>query len=197
MIFIFVAHLNEDIMSTKAIKPGSIFIVLVILMGAVFRFLPHWPNFTPIAAMALFGGTYLGKKYLAFIIPFAALLISDLIIGFYPQMWAIYLAFGMTVIMGFYLREKATTIRILGAAFASSLLFFLITNFAVWAGNTFYPQNFSGLITCYVAGLAFFNNGTSGISFFLNEFFGTVIYSGVFFGSYYMAKRWIPAFAGI
>ncbi len=62
-------------------NPGLFIIIPVIVAGALFRFIPHWPNFTPIAAMALFGGAYLGRKHLAFIIPFAAMFLSDLVLG--------------------------------------------------------------------------------------------------------------------
>jgi len=48
------------------------------------------------------------------------------------------------------------------------------------------------LMESYIAGLAFFNNGSLGLSFFLNELAGTLFYSGLFFGVYYFAKQRIP-----
>jgi len=69
----------------------------IILAAALFRLVPHWPNFTPVAAIALFGGTYLHKKYLAFLVPLTALFISDLILGFHPVMGWVYAGFTVTV----------------------------------------------------------------------------------------------------
>ncbi len=186
---------NKKTMKNNNLKPGLIFIVTVILFGAFMRLIPHWPNLTPVAAMALFGGTWLSRKYLAFVIPFAALFMSDLILGFHNSMWAVYLAFGITVTMGFYLRKKVTAGNVIMAALGSSILFFLITNFAAWLGNPLYPQTMTGLMGSYVAGLAFFNDGNYGISFFLNEVTGTLFYSGLFFGVYALAKKKFPILA--
>ena len=179
-------------MKYSTIKPRFIFIVTVILFGAFMRLIPHWPNFTPIAAMALFGGAYLGRKYLAFAIPVAALLISDLIIGFHDTMIAVYIAFAITVSIGLLIGKKLSTGKILGAAIISSVIFFLITNFASWLSNPMYTKDFAGLMQSYLAGLAFFNDGSYGISFFLNEVFGTVFYSGLFFGAFYFARMKFP-----
>lgn len=170
-------------------------IVSIILAGALFRFIPHWPNFTPVAAMALFGGAYLGRKYLAFLIPFAAMFLSDLILGFHPYMGAVYLAFGLTVIIGMMVRSRISTGNIVLASVSSSVLFYLITNFAAWLASPLYPRTFTGLMESYIAGLAFINNGSYGISFFLNEVVGTLFYSGLFFGIYYLARQRIPALA--
>jgi len=179
-------------MKNSTIKPRFIFIVTVILFGAFMRLIPHWPNFTPIAAMALFGGAYLGRKYLAYAIPIAALFISDLIIGFHDTMIAVYIAFAITVSIGLLISKKLSTGKILGAALISSVIFFLITNFASWISNPMYTKDFAGLMQSYVAGLAFINDGSYGISFFLNEVFGTVFYSGLFFGAFYLARMKFP-----
>jgi len=171
---------------------GLFFVISVIIAGAFFRFIPHWPNFTPIAAMALFGGAYLGRKHLAFLIPFAAMFLSDLILGLHKDMWAVYLAFGFTVLIGTWIRSNIRFSNVAAASVASSVIFFLLTNFAAWLSSPFYPQTFTGLMQSYLAGLAFFNNGSLGISFFLNEIVGTLFYNGVFFGAYAMARQWLP-----
>jgi len=170
-------------------------ILSIIATGALFRFIPHWPNFTPVAAMALFGGAYLGRKYLAFLIPFAAMFISDLFLGLHSYMGAVYMAFGLTVMIGIAIRNNISTGRVAMASIGSSVLFYLITNFAAWLASPIYPDTFAGLIQCYIAGLAFFNNGALGLSFFLNEMMGSLLYSGLFFGVYYLAKQRIPALA--
>lgn len=180
-------------MNNKITKTSLFVVISIIIAGALFRFIPHWPNFTPIAAMALFGGAYLGRKYLAFIIPFAAMFLSDLLLGLHPGMWAVYLAFGITVMIGTQIRKNPRFANIFGASIASSVIFFMLTNFAAWLASPFYPQTFAGLMQSYIAGLAFMNNGSMGISFFLNEVIGGLFYNGIFFGSYAMARQWVPA----
>jgi hypothetical protein len=173
-------------------QKGLIFAISVIVAGAIFRFIPHWPNFTPIAAMALFGGAFIGRKHLAFIIPFAAMFLSDIILGFHKDMWAVYVAFGFTVMIGTLLRSNVKLLTVVTASITSSVIFFLLTNFAAWVSSPIYPQSFSGLMQSYIAGLAFFNDGAYGFSFFLNEIAGSLFYSGVFFGAFALAKKWIP-----
>jgi hypothetical protein len=179
-------------MNNIKVKSGIFFIISVIIAGAFFRFIPHWPNFTPIAAMALFGGAYLGRKHLAFLVPFAAMFLSDLFLGLHKDMWAVYLAFGLTVLIGTYIRSNVKVTSVLAASIASSVIFFLLTNFASWLSSPFYPQTFAGLIQSYIAGLAFFNNGSLGISFFINEIAGALFYNGLFFGVYALARIWFP-----
>jgi len=182
-------------MSTKKLNPRLIYIISTIVVAALFRLIPHWPNFTPIAAIALFGGAYFGRRYLAFIIPVAALLISDLIIGFHNTMVAVYIGFIITVFIGIYLSRNIKMTTVISASLGSSIIFFLITNFAAWLGNPLYAQSFAGLVQSYVAGLAFFNNGSYGISFFLNEVVGTLFYSGILFGAFYLVQQRFPALA--
>lgn len=179
----------------KQLSPRIIFIVSVVIFGAFMRLIPHWPNFTPIAAIALFGGTYLTKRYLAFILPFAALLISDFIIGFHNSMIAVYASFAIVVVMGFYLKKNIKVGTVLGASLVSSIIFFLITNFAAWLGNPLYPQNFIGLIESYTAGLVFFNSSSYGISFFMNSVLGGLFYNILFFGIFYLAQQKFPVLA--
>ena len=179
-------------MNNRKIQLGFIFVGSVIIAGALFRFIPHWPNFTPIAAMALFGGAYIGRKYLAFLIPFAAMFLSDLVLGLHIDMWSVYLAFGLTVMIGTLIRSNVKLLTVTGAAVGSSVIFFLITNFGAWLASPFYPQTFGGLMQSYIAGLAFINNGSYGISFFVNELTGALFYSGLFFGVYSLAKHKFP-----
>ncbi len=184
-------------MNSKNSSTGLFVVLSIIVAGALFRFIPHWPNFTPVAAMALFGGAYLGRRHLAFIIPFAAMFLSDLVLGLHADMWAVYLAFGLTVLIGSLIRNNPRVMNIIGASIASSLVFFLMTNFAAWLSSPFYPGTFSGLIQSYIAGLAFFNNGSLGISFFVNELAGGLFYSGIFFGAYALARRWMPSHTSV
>ncbi len=79
-------------MNWKAITPKVLVVTLIIVFAAGMRLIPHYPNFTPIAAIALFGGAHLGKRWLAFAVPLAALLISDIFLGFHNMMIPVYLA---------------------------------------------------------------------------------------------------------
>jgi hypothetical protein len=171
-------------MNFKKITPGVAFIAGAILFGAVMRLVPHWPNFTPIAAMALFSGAYIRKKHLAFLIPIAALLLSDLILGFHFLMLAVYFSFAVVVVLGFWLRNRIKVGTLLTASLSSSLLFFLITNFAVWLGSSFYAQSLAGLLQSY----------TMGLPFLLNGLMGDLFYTAVFFGSFYLIQQRYPAF---
>jgi hypothetical protein len=170
-------------MGLKKISPKIVFITILILVGAGFRLIPHWPNFTPIAAIALFGGTYLKKKHLAFIIPFAVLFLSDIIIGFHNNMLAVYTSFAIIVLIGFLLRQNVKVTNVIIASLSSSVLFFLITNFSAWLTMPFiYTHDFVGMIMCYTAAIPFFFNGLSGDLFF----------NGVLFGVFYFANVKFP-----
>lgn len=160
-------------------------LLTIILATALFRLVPHWPNFTPVAALALFGAAMFEKKWLGLVAAFSAMLLSDAIIGFHGSMGAVYISFGLTWLLGTWALRRPTVGNVMGASVASSVLFFLITNFAVWFGSTYYPQNGAGLMACYAAGLAFYN----GQSFFLNGLMGDLFFSGLLFGSYYLLQQ--------
>lgn len=145
-----------------------------IAAGIVLRMIPHLPNFAPIAAMALFGGVYLNKKY-ALLIPLLALFLSDLLIGFYSPwiMLSVYGSFALIGGIGFYLKKHKNARNIVGASLLGSIIFFLITNFAVWAAPySFYPHTFQGLMQSYLMGLPFFRNTLMGDLFYTGAMFG-------------------------
>ncbi|WP_373513076.1 DUF6580 family putative transport protein [Persicitalea sp.] len=168
-------------------------LALLVITAALTRLLPHPFNFTPIGAIALFGGAYFSKKYLAFLIPLAAMLLSDAIIGFHSSMWAVYFSFVLIVAIGMGALQKVTALRVLGSAVISSILFFLITNFAVWYGSAgFYPQTLPGLGACYLAGLQFYQQDFFGNLFF-NTVMGDIFFSGLLFGSFELIKSRVPS----
>lgn len=179
-------------MKYKTLSPRFFVVLSIIVVAAVLRLLPHWPNFTPIAAMALFSGTYLEKKHLAFAIPIAAMFVSDLFIGLHANIPAVYIGFVITVLIGIFIRRRVNVGTILLASLSSSVIFFLITNFSSWLASPFYPQTFTGLMEAYIAGLAFFRDHAHGISFFMNEILGTVFFSATFYGIFYLAGMRFP-----
>lgn len=145
-----------------------------IIAAVILRLLPHLPNFAPIAAMALFGGTYLNKKY-ALIVPLAAMIISDIFIGFYNPwiMMSVYGSFLLIGLIGLYLKNHKTIPNIIGASLIGSVGFFLITNFAVWAvPGSFYPHTLQGLLNSYMMGLPFFRHTLMGDLFYTGAIFG-------------------------
>ncbi|MGD8782029.1 MAG: hypothetical protein PVH88_24085 [Ignavibacteria bacterium] len=159
-----------------------LFITTVILAAVFSRLIPHPPNFAPIAAVALFGGSYFVNKKLAFAVPLIAMFISDLIIGLHNLLFVVYAAFVVIVLIGFQLREKRSVLRVGAAAVSSSVIFFIVTNFGVWLPGSFYPKTVGGLMACYVAAIPFFHN----------TLLGDLFYSAVLFGSFEMAQRYVP-----
>ena len=157
---------------TSMNQPRSSVLIGMILAAAMARLVPHAPNFTPIAAIALFGGAHFADKRLAFGVPLAALLLSDLLLGFYHSMAVVYGSFGLIVGLGLWLRSRRTIWPIAGAALVSSLLFFLVTNFGVWAAGSLYPRSLSGFGACYIATIPFFRNTIAGDLFFSTVLFG-------------------------
>lgn len=160
--------------------------ITFILIGAATRLIPHPANFIPIAAMALFGGTYMSKGK-ALIVPLLAMLASDLFIGFdsLPMRIAVYGSFLITVLIGYWLKNHKDIKNIIFASVLSSVIFFVITNFAVWAFGPMYTKNIFGLAECFTLALPFFRNTI------LGDFF----YTGVFFGSYGMLLSTFPLLA--
>ena len=158
-------------------------LLAAVLVAAVLRLVPHPPNFTPIGAMALFSGAYLGRRALAFAAPLAALLVSDAIIGFYPELAFVYLGTVATVAIGWALSRRRRVLRVGAAALASSILFFLLTNFGVWLVMDYYPKTLDGLAACYVAAIPFFQNSVA----------GDLFYSALLFGGFALLQRAVPA----
>ena len=154
------------------LKPRLMVLIAIVLAAAGSRLITHPPNLTSISAIALFGGAYFSDKRLAFFVPLAALLLSDLIFGFYNYMEVVYLSFALIVCIGLWLQKRRSAIHIAGAALASSVLFFLLTNFGVWALESLYPKTIEGLIACYVAAIPFFQNTIQGDLFFTAVLFG-------------------------
>jgi hypothetical protein len=153
-------------------NPRLATLVLIILGAALFRLMPHPPNVTPIAAMALFAGAYLPSRRLALIVPLAAMLLSDLLLGFHNTMPFVYAGMAMTVAVGLLLRGRPRVMPAIAASVAASIIFFLLTNFGAWATTGLYPQTVEGLSMAYTAGIPFFRNSLLGDLFFTALLFG-------------------------
>lgn len=150
-------------------------VVLVVLLAAASRLVKHPFNFTPVAAMAIFAGAYL-KDWRGLFIPLLAMLASDFIIGFYdwPVMASVYAGIAFAFGLGYLISARIKWYSVLGASLASSIAFFMVTNFSVWAFFNWYPHTWSGFLECYSLALPFFRN----------TLMGDIIYTGLLFGSY-------------
>jgi hypothetical protein len=167
----------------------------MILLAALSRLIPHPANFAPIGGMALFGAAWYSKRYWAFIIPIVSMWISDLVLNnvvfgqyfdrfvwFYSGSLFTYAAFALIVLLGMFTLKKVCIPRLIVSALGASVIFFLVSNFGVWFSGTMYPKDFSGLMTCY----------TAGIPFFKNTILGDFVYAGILFGAFELAKRYVP-----
>lgn len=163
----------------------SAFIAIV----AAIRLLPYVAdyhflyNFSPLAAMALFGAAYFNHKWMAFGIPMLALWVSNLVLDnvFLSEFYdgfvlfgngGVYLAFVLVGILGLFMLKKVTPLRVAGASLSASVLFFIVSNFFVWLQGTMYSMDFTGLVACYVAAIPFFWNTLAGDLFFCALMFG-------------------------
>jgi len=151
--------------------------LMLIVIGILLRFAPHLPDFSPVAAIAIFSGAYLNKKY-SFFIPLCLMIISDMFLGMHnviPFTWG---AFALITVLGFRLKKNKNPGAVLFSSLAGALAFFIITNFGVWYMG-WYPRTFNGLIQCYIMALPFFRVFTV----------ATLAYSFVFFGVYELVAR--------
>ena len=156
--------------------------LLLILIGVLSRIVPHPANVTAVGALAVFSGARYGTtKALAIIV--GTMLVSDAVLGFHAVMWATYGSFALSVILASLLLRKQSVARIAGVTLISSILFYLVTNFAVWVvPGSMYPKTVAGLLESYIMALPFFRN----------SLIGDISYSAIFFGSYALMKTLRP-----
>ena len=165
-----------------------VILAVLIALGVAGRLLPHPPNFTPMAAIALFAGFIFIKRYLAVFAVISTMLLCDYFaFGSLSASWfgsksmfVVYLALLFPIVFKNFLQKKLGVLRIFGAAIASSTVFFLATNFAVWAFSPMYEKTLEGLVLCY----------TMAIPFFQNTIAGDLIWSGVIFGAYLVLRNY-------
>lgn len=156
------------------INQRIIFLAGLILLAAVFRILPHPPNFAPITAMALFGGACIADRRLALLLPLSAMFISDMILGLHSQMLVVYVSFIAIAGIGMLLRNHVRPVLLICASLSGSLVFFTLTNFSVWLIDGLYPLTVDGLQACYVAAIPFLQNAVLGDLIFVTAIFGAL-----------------------
>lgn len=155
-----------------------------IAINVLSRLIPHAPNVATIGATSLVMGAKYGVKK-SMIVLFVSMLITDMVQGLHSVMWATYGSFVIAILIGKWISKHYTQTRIISGTVLSSVIFFLVTNFAVWyAPNFMYEKTFSGLLECY--GMA--------IPFFRNSLVGDMMYAGIFFGGFelvsYLKRRY-------
>ncbi|MBU8975423.1 MULTISPECIES: DUF6580 family putative transport protein [unclassified Lysobacter] len=187
--------------SSSLFAPGPLVLIGMIVIAALSRLLPHPPNFSPVEAVALFGGAYFASRALAIAIPLVAMLLSDVILGLtlggtyfehftsstYLVTWlSVYVCIALSAALGFGLRGRVSGARVLGYSLMGSVLFFVVTNFAVWATATpvnAHPACMTGLMPCYAAALPFFQWTV----------LGTLFYAAILFGGFALLRQRVPA----
>lgn len=170
-------------------------ITVMILLAAFSRLLPHPPNFAPIGGMALFGAAYYTRKWWAYLIPIAAMWLSDLLLNnivyaeyfdrfvwFYSGALFTYGAFALIVLMATFTLRKVRVPQLLFSALGASVIFFIVSNFGVWFSTDMYPKTLAGLGACYLAGIPFFKNTV----------LGDLVYSAALFGLFEVSLSWFP-----
>jgi hypothetical protein len=165
-------------------KSNIILIALVSSIILAARLIPHAPNFSPLIAVMLFSGVYnSSKKYI--LLPLLALFISDMFIGFYKLeiMLAVYGSLLAITGVGYLLRKQKNIINVISGSLASALIFFIVTNWAVWFFGNWYTNDINGLALSF----------SMAIPFFKNTLVSTMLYSGLLFGvyegAYYLSKQ--------
>lgn len=163
-------------------KTELLLVFLFVFAGVFLRLVPHPANFAPIGALALFSGVYLSAR-LALFVPILAMLISDFFLGFYE--WqvglAVYTCFLFSILLGLIIKKHKKWYTITGGALVGSLVFFLVTNFAVFIFTPWYHKSLAGFLRCYFLALPFFKN----------TLLGDLFYAGLFFGIYELVNLYI------
>jgi len=169
--------------------------VILIVVAAISRLIPHPPNFAPIASLAIFGGSVIANKKYALILPLGALLLSDILFelftstqGFYDiSQTFVYGAFILITLLATRIKQPNTK-NVLFACLWGGVIFFVLSNFGVWLTGEFYPKTFTGLIACYEAAIPFYKNDLFG-NMLLNTFMSDFFYTALLFGAYYLIQK--------
>lgn len=197
-------------MSIKNLQPRFFVLLLFILTAGVLRItaagqITPFSNFSPVGAMALFGGAYFADKWKSFVFPLLTLFLSDVIMMqtiyrsygdgalLFEGWYWVYLGFAAMVLIGQVVIRKVRVTNVLIACVLAAVAHWLLSDFGTWMSSTSYDvttgqpytKDWQGLIRCYTLGLPFLKN----------TLLSNVVYSGIFFGLFELMQRNIPALA--
>lgn len=176
-------------MKNSIFTPRLLFVTIAIVAAAITRFLPHPPNFTAIGGMALFAGALIPNRWLSLLIPMSVMVLTDVVIGFHNTAWAVYLSLGLITMLGWLMRNRQSVLGFAGTSLAASVLFFFITNAAMWlvgfwtSEPLMYSKDIGGLVSAIEMGIPFYS-----YNFLVSQF----VYGGILFGVFYAVKAWKP-----
>ncbi|KTD15935.1 Uncharacterised protein [Legionella lansingensis] len=163
-------------------QPRFAILVVIILLSALYRIIPHPFNFTPIGAIALFAGAKFWDKHVAVLVTLLSMLLADLYLGLYNSIIFTYLGLCSMVYIGTVIQKKESLINIVIAGVTGSLAFYVISNFGVWLLSGMYDHTMNGLAECYLLAIPFLQNS-------LNS---TLFFSFLFFSIFYLLEQRYP-----
>ena len=183
-------------MNPSPLRPSVLlaFVLLAVLGRVASPLLPHAFNFAPMDAIALFAGAYFRPRHLAMLVPLLSVWVSDLLLNyqylghvelFYSGFYWQYGTYALLALLAHSALRTVTLPRVAVAGVSAAVLFFLITNFGVWATGTMYPHTSGGLLACYVAA----------VPFFPQSLLSNLVYCTVLFGGFALAQRRFPLLA--
>lgn len=163
-------------------KKYGIIVVLLVLFVVVSRVLPHPPNVAPVAAVAIFAGVLLPRRW-ALSLPLAAMIVSDLFIGLHDVVAFTWGSFVLIALLSHkFARGNYTPLTVLSSSLGASTLFFVVTNFGVWLMSGMYTRTFTGLLESYYMAIPFFRN----------TLIGDLAYVTIFYLIFLTVKQWVP-----
>ena len=148
------------------VKKKDLFPIILILILAMSRLIPHPPNFTPVISVAIMSGYLFRNIYLSFVVLITSMILADAFIGFYENMLFVYLSLLLIAYIFYKIAGKINLKNLFIYSFFGSVIFYLISNFGVWYFGNLYEKNFNGLIECYFLAIPFFKNTVLSTIFF-------------------------------
>lgn len=133
----------------------AVFVIGLIVLA---RLLPHTWNVAPVTALCLLVGARFPNRWQAWVLPLVGVVISDIYLGFYPEVWSVYLCYALFGLLGLALRKTNSPFYVAGSSLLCSVLFFVITNFACWLQLPVYTKDIAGLLLCFDGALPFFRS---------------------------------------
>lgn len=130
--------------------------LVLIALGVLSRLSAHAWNFTIMGGLALFSGAFFSRKWVPVVIVYSSLLVSDFVIGFHNQMPAVYFSFALMILAGAFLKVNSSRLAWVSTAVLGSFVFFIVSNFFVWAEGSLYAPNWNGLLNCYTMAIPFY-----------------------------------------